>query len=301
MLPPWEFHHASLTAFPLTAFPVRQEAIELHQHWGYAELVIVTGGTGKHVLETESFQVTRGDVFVIPVDLLHGYAECNGLELVNVLYDPARLLLPEHQLRQMPGYHALFALEPQFRVKHEFESRLHLEDAAVARIEQSAARLHAEVVEKKPGYEVALTGLFYGMLVDLSRSYSRMSSVASQTLVRLSGVMEWLDRHFSEPVTVAQLARRAHMSQSTLGRCFHECFGIAPLSYVIELRLRKASQLLRDTDIHVKEIALHVGIDDANYFARLFRRHTGLEPSAYRAQQRGVVLDHANLGATREH
>ncbi|MDX2053703.1 MAG: AraC family transcriptional regulator [Polyangiaceae bacterium] len=285
-MPSWEFHHASLVGFPLTAFPVRQEPIELHQHWGYAELVIITGGKGKHLLEGECFEVTRGDVFVIPKNRLHGYSDCEALELINVLFDPERLLLPEHQLRQMPGYHALFALEPEVRARHDFESRLRLDEAPLRRVEHASTEIHSEVVGKKPGFEVAITGLFFGMLVELSRAYSRMSSPSSQALLRLSRLLEWIDRHFTEPLTVVELARRAHMSQSTLGRCFHECFGVSPLNYVIDLRLKKASQVLRDTEVPVKEVASMVGIDDPNYFARLYRRHTGVEPSAYRAQHR---------------
>lgn len=280
-----------LQEFPLTAFPVvNHRPWKLHRHGDHAELVVVTGGKGKHLLEAESFTIERGDVFFIPLGLTHGYTECEDLCLTNILFDPRKLALPEHQLRQMPGYHALFKLEPELRVQHEFGSRLRVEDASLRRLDELLASLNREVFERLPGFEVASTSLLCGVLVELSRQYGAMTTPMPQALVRLSGLLEWLERHIGEAVTVELLAERAHMSRSTLGRCFRECFKLSPMSYVIELRIRKAEHLLRQTDTQIRDIALRVGIDDANYFARLFRKHTGLEPSVYRSRHRVAVL-----------
>lgn len=97
-----------------------------------------------------------------------------------------------------------------------------------------------------------------------------------------SPVIPQLAIHFAEPLNLEEIAQRAHMSKSTLGRCFQECFGMSPMNYLTDLRLKHAEHLLRDTKIQICDIAPRVGIEDASYFARLFRKHTGLEPSAYR-------------------
>ena len=276
---------ASLKSFPLDTFPVVDHVpMAVHGHGNYWELVVVTGGSGKHLLEHDSFEISLGDVFVIPAGTLHGYAECKQLGLINVLFDPRRLWLPEQHLRQIPGYSAFFMFEPELRVRHGFESRLHLEGGKLARLCEALERLRVEIGSKSPGFEVASTAIFCEMLVDLARLYTGMPAVTSQALVRLAGVLEWLEAHFAGVINVEQLAEEAHMSRKTLERCFRECFDMAPMQYVNTLRIRKAEQFLRDTDLKISEIAPRVGVEGANYFARLFRKHTGVEPRTYRAQ-----------------
>lgn len=272
-------------AFPLSTFPVENHVpMAVHGHGHNWELVVVTGGSGKHLLAKDSFDISTGDVFVIPAGVLHGYSDCENLALVNVIFDPRRLWLPEHHLRQIPGYAAFFMFEPELRARHGFQSRLQLSADSLKTLKQSLELLRLELSTRRPGYEVAGTAVFCQILVDLARLYTHMPAVTSQALVRLAGVLEWLEQNFDHVVTVEALALQASMSRKTLERNFRECFAMAPMHYVNTLRVRKAEQLLRETDLKISAIAPRVGVDGANYFARLFRKHTGLEPRAYRAQ-----------------
>lgn len=257
-----------------------------HRHGHYLELVVVTDGVGKHLFEADSFGIQRGDVFVVPVNALHGYEGGRDLGLINVLFDPKVLPLPESYLKSVAGYQALFCFEPQWRARHDFQSRLRLEDGALEELIVVCNELDQELSQKKNGFQVEALALLSRILVRLSRAYAGMSVPLSQTLVRLDTVLQWLEQHYAEPVTLEQLADRAHMSQRTLTRCFNESFGMSPMNYVIDVRLRRAEEMLSGSDARVKDVAPKVGIDDASYFARLFRKRTGLEPSAFRAQQR---------------
>lgn len=276
---------SSLKGFALDSFAVQDHLpMPIHGHGSCWELVVVTGGSGKHLLSKDSFDIGAGDVFVIPAGTLHGYADCKNLALINVIFDPRRLWLPEQHLRQIPGYSAFFMFEPELRVRHGFQSRLRVGPETLTSLSISLGKLYGELTERAPGFEVASLGIFSQILVELSRLYTHMPAVTSQALVRLSGVLEWLERHFAQVVTVEGLAHEAHMSRKTLERCFKECFDMAPMQYVNTLRISKAEQMLRETSLKISEIAPLVGVEGANYFARLFRKHTGIEPRAYRAQ-----------------
>ncbi|MDX2055003.1 MAG: AraC family transcriptional regulator [Polyangiaceae bacterium] len=276
----------ALQIFPLFAMQVQNHVpMDLHHHHGgYWELVIVAHGTGHHLLEREAFIIEAGDVFVVPAEMLHGYADCKELGLVNVLFDPRRLQLPENQLLQAPGYAALFQLEPRLRSRHKFQSRLRVPPETLARILESVARMSDELKLRGPGYEAAATAHFCHVIVELARNYGTMTAPLPQSLVRLSEVVQWLERNFDKEVNVDALAKLAHMSRSTFVRSFRACFGVPPMSYVTTLRVQKAAHLLRDTRARVKEVAPLVGIDDTSYFARVFRQHMGVDPSAYRIQ-----------------
>lgn len=277
-----------LRAFPLLAFEVSQHPpMELHRHGTYVELVIVMEGSGRHLLEGHSFSIGEGDVFVIPSNTLHGYSHCNNLGLINVLFDQKRLELPERQLLRIPGYSALFTYEPQLRSRHQFESRLRISKDVVACLRTTLAQTREEVDSRRPGFDAVSTGYLTQVLVELARQYGTMTDSKSQALVKLSDLLEWLEHNFETTITAESLASRASMSQSTLTRSFRQCFGVSPMNYVIGLRIRRAERLLLAPDARVKEIAPQVGIGNTSYFARLFKQHTGLDPTAYRSLHRG--------------
>lgn len=96
-----------------------------------------------------------------------------------------------------------------------------------------------------------------------------------------------LDRHFNENVPVAALARMAGVSVSHFHRRFRAAFGVSPNAYQQQLRLGAARNLLRLSDLRCKEIADRTGLGDAARFSRLFRRHVGVSPGAFRARCRG--------------
>jgi AraC-like DNA-binding protein len=275
-----------LREFPLTAFriPNHPASYELHRHSGYSEVVVVTHGTGHHLLGDQAFEMQVGDAFVVPPDMLHGYANGKDLGLLNVLFDPTRLPLPENLLLQVPAYAALFHYEPRLRAAHAFESRLRLDTAALERVLETADKLRNEREGMLPGYQAATLAHFCHLVLELSRSYGAMSAPLPKGLVRLSELMQWLERHLPEQHTVDSLAARAAMSRSTFVRAFRSCFGASPMSYVTRLRVEKAARLLRAPGTRVKEVAPLVGIEDASYFSRVFRKQMGVDPRAYRAQ-----------------
>ena len=81
-------------------------------------------------------------------------------------------------------------------------------------------------------------------------------------------------------------ADRHCLSYSHFRKLFRDYFHTAPHRYVLRARLTKASVLLRESNHPVKRIAAEVGIDDLQYFTRLFTTHRGISPARYRRQFR---------------
>lgn len=102
----------------------------------------------------------------------------------------------------------------------------------------------------------------------------------------MSVVMEFLESHFPEPITVRQLADLAHLSASQFERRFKALFQVTPMRYLIRLRLNKACQMLATSSIKVTEVAVQCGFYDHSHFARQFAAAFGLSPSGYRNQHR---------------
>lgn len=99
-------------------------------------------------------------------------------------------------------------------------------------------------------------------------------------------VQEWLDRHLGDPVIVEEMAQEAGLSERQFIRRFKAATGTTPIRYLQEIRIAKARTLLETTSESIAEITWSVGYEDVNSFRKLFRKHTGLSPNAYREKFR---------------
>lgn len=103
---------------------------------------------------------------------------------------------------------------------------------------------------------------------------------------RLRRVVWSLAHDPTAPVTLDELARRAHMSRHHFARAFQRALGIPPMAYVRRLRVERAALLLASTSRSVAEIAFASGFSSAGRLSEAFRAHFGVAPSAWREAQR---------------
>ncbi|MFA4945488.1 MAG: AraC family transcriptional regulator [Lentisphaeria bacterium] len=281
-------------AFPLLVQRQTPQAeLGLHTHQ-FEELVVITGGRGTHFTAAAEYPIQAGDVFVIHTGQAHGYRDTERLHLVNVLYKPAGIPLPQGELRKLPGYHALFNLEPRYRRRHRFESRLQLRPEELAQAGEWLEGLEAELAARQPGFEFLALAHFMRLVGTLSRRYADGGEEGGAgkraPLIRLGRVFGHLESRYAEPVRVAQLCAIARMSRSALFRAFHDATGLAPLDYLIRLRVARARDLLRRTPLPIKEVAARTGFRDSNYLARQYRRITGETPRTTRRRATAAAI-----------
>jgi transcriptional regulator GlxA family with amidase domain len=98
----------------------------------------------------------------------------------------------------------------------------------------------------------------------------------------LSAVLDWALTHLDAPIEVADLARRAHLSERTFARRFRQSTGTTPLQWLLSQRLRLAQQLLESGDDPIPVVARKVGFGTAANLRQHFTRATTVSPQAYR-------------------
>lgn len=96
----------------------------------------------------------------------------------------------------------------------------------------------------------------------------------------------YIENHFSHPISTADLANILHCSRAGVFRAFRQSFGNTPGQYITNVRIRHAQLLLQSTDMTVAQIASAVGIPDAAYFSKLFHRLSGCTAGCWREKSR---------------
>ena len=119
-------------------------------------------------------------------------------------------------------------------------------------------------------------------MVHCLRHAEQDSSGSGSYAGQISSVLAALDRHPGKRWSLAEMAKTAGMSTPNFRLHFRRLTGHAPGSYLLELRLKKAADILQSGDSPVSEIAFRTGFHDANYFSRQFHRFYGKSPRDFR-------------------
>ena len=95
-------------------------------------------------------------------------------------------------------------------------------------------------------------------------------------------VREYLEEHCTEKIALESVAEHFFLNKHYLARLFKEQYGVSVNSYLTQVRITRAKQMLRFTDKAVSVIAAECGLEDANYISRDFKKAEGVAPKQYR-------------------
>lgn len=99
----------------------------------------------------------------------------------------------------------------------------------------------------------------------------------------MSSIKDYLETHYKDSISLDDLAATFHLSKYKLIRAFEKEYQQTPINYLNNYRMVQTLRYLRE-DRTIKEIAEAVGIDDVNYFSRVFKKRMGQTPTAYRKE-----------------
>lgn len=99
---------------------------------------------------------------------------------------------------------------------------------------------------------------------------------------RIRAMLTYIDENLASELSAPKIAQSVSVSESVCLRCFHHMLGITPMQYVKQIRLDKASELLRVSTMTAKAIAFECGFHDVSYFTKAFRERMGCTPKEYR-------------------
>jgi AraC family transcriptional regulator len=160
---------------------------------------------------------------------------------------------------------------------------------ATTTIRDLAIRLRQAVRHPGPAQALFVDGIAVTMLgaileaaADRPATRRRPSRTATDAALAARDV---LDARLDRPVGLAELAAAVQLSPYHLHRTFRQVVGCTPHQYHARARLRRAADMLIETDLPVASVAAQAGYQSAARFSRAFREHTGYTPAQYRATE----------------
>lgn len=206
------------------------------------------------------YTIEKGDILFLP----------DGLEYVGSCTEiPARCIMIRFKTSHKNGFQEPFRLCP-------------------GRIEQYQ-ELFSEMKEVfligEYGHKAQLKAMLYTLIHRILKDMM-MEDAAELGYKRIKSAIVYIHENYTRAdMHIADAAAAANMSEVHFRRIFKDVFSTSPLTYVTQLRMKKAQELLAHTDYPVGQISGMVGIYDEAYFSKFFKRHTGYTPNQFRKKQ----------------
>lgn len=102
----------------------------------------------------------------------------------------------------------------------------------------------------------------------------------------LESVLAYIDEHYEQDIHLETLAQAYKISSRYLRKIFMEQVGFSAIEYITMLRIERAKDLLKNTQISISDIAMNVGYNSFQYFSMIFKKKTGVSPKDFRNQYR---------------
>ncbi len=239
----------------------------------------ITGGKGTFTFGDREYSLSAGDVFIVFPGMEISYQADQddpwSYEWVGFDGSDARAILNASD----------FAPERLVMEKIAYGDRLH--NCLCAVYDSYGSEFYNTV---------AMTGHLYGLLALLAEKAEFVDPVRDRDAEIVRRAIAFIDSRYSYTISIEDVAHFVGVSRSTLFRMFIRYLEISPKEYLERYRIRKASALLRTTDLTVGSIATSVGYDNGLYFSKAFRRMTGQSPTECRMEARETGIE----GAERE-
>lgn len=255
-------------------------------HWHYhMEFIYMAYGTATVTIGCDVYQVYQGDTVLIYPCEVHSVSVAAMVPSQHYVigFDP-ELLRPMPQLAFQFSYMLPYAATLTDK-KHIIPSDTHSKDMLLLLIEE----MHGEYVSKTPGFELAVAGAVYKLVVHLIRQHeahlfrgAEHAVESGRKLDSFRSMLIHLNENCHEAITAADAAKRSMMSYSRFADLFKQVMQTSFTPYLLFLRIRKAEQQLLDPSLSITQISLDTGFNSPSYFIKHFKRAKGISPMQYR-------------------
>lgn len=143
-----------------------------------------------------------------------------------------------------------------------------------------------ELQLKRTNFPDMLSLYLRQLLLWINRNHEEEIKISASSVSDIEKALQYFNKNYYLPIEIEKYASEHGMTPCYFIRIFKKFVKTSPMQYIVSLRINSAINQLDNTDSSISKIAESVGYEDAHYFSRLFRRHVGMSPSAYRKKDK---------------
>lgn len=264
----------------LCTIPLDFSSVGIHWH-EEAEIIVIKKGEGIVSVDLTEYNVSTGDAVFVMSGQLHSISQFKNstMEYENILFRPSMLRSSGRDLCWenfiFPLLSASVQICPLIRSAKLIQSGI---DEYIRKIDKLCD-------EKTSGYQLAVKGYLFLILHCLASEIDETSEkMPKKHLKKIKSVLSYVEEHYSEDISVEEMAELCFYSKSYFMKFFKESMGMSFIAYLNDYRLETAANMLRAADGNILEISSACGFDNLSYFNRSFKKKYGVTPGKYRKQ-----------------
>lgn len=145
----------------------------------------------------------------------------------------------------------------------------------------------SEYAKKLEQYRPVMANIVGLILTELSRDYitrlytAKTNDIYTRSMSKTVELIHFLNNYYSSKITGQIIEKELDMSFDHLNRIFKRIYGQTIFSYLTEIRIKHAKDMLEETDLPISEVAYLIGFEDSSYFTKYFKQHTGTTPTQF--------------------
>lgn len=257
------------------------------------ELTYLRKGSAKFTMGGKTYQLTEGQTFVIKPHVTHTfYIQEEDTELAVVYFDFAAMKNGDKgRASIVPAESTPLNSFLNFIMDDVMDMNgdpvIILEGRGSESIAEICERIIREENHKEIGKDLLLQAQAVELLVVFSRALHdqwqenlRVQTGKAEELVDIA--TEYIAHNYAKSISVSDIAGHVFLSPGYFARAFREVMDISPMNYLVQLRVRKACELLAQDDLKISAIATQVGFSSPQRFNAAFRKIMNQTPMEYR-------------------
>lgn len=240
---------------------------EPHTH-SFTEILFVTDGKGHATVKGEDRTVGKGDILIYNANAVHQEfsSDSDPMEVFFFAVDKFNIT----------------DLEPNCLLPERYDFVVHSGDMYEV-FEETARTLVHEMERKERFYQEIAKNAARAFIMYLFRLLNRTdSNIAIGKSEVCSTAMAYIDDHFTEPLTLDDIAGACYVSKYYLSHIFAKEAKMSIFQYIAKRRVDEATRLLASGSLPINEIAEMCGYSDFSYFCHSFKKAVGQTPMQYR-------------------
>ena len=252
---------------------------EMHDH-DFVEMVYIIEGTGRHYINDEEFAIKAGNLLFVNYGCTHAFLVDDQLVAYNLM------IRVDYFIKNMIKDNNLFymlALTSFEKIQQELNDKSPLvffDYSEREEIFNLFRNIEIELSQEELGKSSILDSYINIILCKVFRKIF-MKNIRQELLIPQE-IIDYISEHFNEKLSLGELSQKCFYSPAYFSRLFKKTFNMSFTDYIMDIRLKRCCELLKNSNYTIEKIMEECGFFDKNTFYERFKNKYGCTPSEYR-------------------